>query len=160
MFAFTVPDPCMTPPRKAGRSLSSMFHTFLYLHMTCGDKHSQSLHRLTSLFLLLRRNKPQSPAKSRETPHRRTARQLSWTSYLDLSRSETCLLYLPSLLSVSKFRWPLSCLRSNRSNGRETEIQVLEFATAPARNYEKKNRYGSLNTKIQSIVGRLAVQLS
>lgn len=91
-----VPDPCMMPPRKAGRSLRSIFHTFLQRHMTCEHRrplcHSY-LHFNFAVDVLMKltsvRNKPQSQARSKEKPHRRTTRPLSWMSS-QMSVALTC----------------------------------------------------------------------
>lgn len=74
------------PPRNAGRSCSSIFHTFLYLHITWRHKPSKFKHY--HIWDSQQTNStwhwPQSPAKSKETPHRRRARSLSSMSLSDL----------------------------------------------------------------------------
>lgn len=69
------------PPKNAGRSLRSIFHTFLYRHMI----YKRTWALLKSLFscnsVQMRASEqyaPQSQARSMETPHHRRARPLSW----------------------------------------------------------------------------------
>lgn len=76
------------PLRKAGRSFSSMFHTFRYRHITWnhrGQVNISGCKPLQQLFCgrLLQKKKwtkPRSRARSKEIPHRRTTRSLSWKS--------------------------------------------------------------------------------